>query len=115
MIMVHCPCQRTSCGWKGPLEQSLLHVNTSHECIDSIQRDGNIFSSVGVGFDCKFFAFTKTIGSRGQAKTFKYELELKGPKHQLALGTVTTSIHQDETHAFMRSKCLMLDKGHIPL
>ncbi|XP_033096687.1 E3 ubiquitin-protein ligase SIAH1B, partial [Anneissia japonica] len=59
----------------------------------------------------QFFAIVQLIGSRKQAESFAYRLELNGHRRRLSWEATPRSIHEGVQAAIMNSDCLVFDSS----
>lgn len=57
----------------------------------------------------QFFAIVQLIGSRKEAESFAYRLELNGHRRRLTWEAMPRSIHEGVASAILNSDCLVFD------
>lgn len=133
-----CPCPGTSCDWEGSLEAVMSHLMHAHKSITTLQGEDIIFLATDINLpgavdwvmmqSCfghhfmlvlkkqekceghqQFFATVLLIGTRKQAESFQYRLELHGSCHRLTWEASPCSIHDGVAVAIRSSNCLVFD------
>lgn len=133
-----CPCPGASCKWQGSLDQVMPHLTQAHKSITTLQGEDIVFLATDINlpgavdwvmmqscfghhfmlvlekqdkFDGiqQFYAIVQLIGSRKQAESFAYRLELNGNRRRLAWEATPRSIHEGVQSAIHNSDCLVFD------
>ncbi|KAJ8280529.1 hypothetical protein GJAV_G00055930 [Gymnothorax javanicus] len=133
-----CPCPGASCKWQGSLEAVMPHLMHQHKSITTLQGEDIVFLATDIalpgavdwvmmqscfGFHFmlvlekqekyeghqQFFAVVLLIGTRKQATSFAYRLELNGHRRRLTWEATPRSIHEGVATAIMNSDCLVFD------
>uniref|UniRef100_A0A0K2UNP8 E3 ubiquitin-protein ligase n=1 Tax=Lepeophtheirus salmonis TaxID=72036 RepID=A0A0K2UNP8_LEPSM len=133
-----CPCPGASCKWQGSLEQVMSHLMQIHKSITTLQGEDIVFLATDINlpgavdwvmmqscfghhfmlvlekqekFDGhqQFFAIVQLIGTRKQAESFAYRLELNGHRRRLTWEATPRSIHEGVSLAILNSDCLVFD------
>eukprot|EP00918_Siedleckia_nematoides_P092334 GHVU01202784.1.p1 GENE.GHVU01202784.1~~GHVU01202784.1.p1 ORF type:complete len:305 (+),score=22.57 GHVU01202784.1:66-980(+) len=133
-----CPCPGASCKWQGSLEQVMPHLMHQHKSITTLQGEDIVFLATDINLpgavdwvmmqSCfghhfmlvlekqekydglqQFYAIVQLIGTRKQAESFAYRLELNGHRRRLTWEATPRSIHDGVQSAIMNSDCLVFD------
>ncbi|KAF0295642.1 E3 ubiquitin-protein ligase SIAH1 [Amphibalanus amphitrite] len=133
-----CPCPGASCKWQGSLDQVMNHLTMAHKSITTLQGEDIVFLATDINLpgavdwvmmqSCynhhfmlvlekqekydghqQFFAIVQLIGSRKQAESFAYRLELNGHRRRLTWEATPRSIHEGVSSAILKSDCLVFD------
>ncbi|XP_016072182.1 PREDICTED: E3 ubiquitin-protein ligase SIAH2 [Miniopterus natalensis] len=133
-----CPCPGASCKWQGSLEAVMSHLMHAHKSITTLQGEDIVFLATDINLpgavdwvmmqSCfghhfmlvlekqekyeghqQFFAIVLLIGTRKQAESFAYRLELNGNRRRLTWEATPRSIHDGVATAIMNSDCLVFD------
>ncbi|XP_069053491.1 E3 ubiquitin-protein ligase SIAH2 isoform X3 [Lepisosteus oculatus] len=133
-----CPCPGASCKWQGSLEAVMPHLMHAHKSITTLQGEDIVFLATDINLpgavdwvmmqSCfghhfmlvlekqekyeghqQFFAIVLLIGTRKQAESFAYRLELNGHRRRLTWEATPRSIHDGVAAAIMNSDCLAFD------
>lgn len=133
-----CPCPGASCKWQGALEQVMPHLMSQHKSITTLQGEDIVFLATDINLpgavdwvmmqSCfghhfmlvlekqekmegqhMFYAIVQLIGTRKQAESFAYRLELNGHRRRLTWEATPRSIHDGVQSAIGASDCLVFD------
>lgn len=139
-----CPCPGASCKWQGSLEAVMPHLMKVHKSITTLQGEDIVFLATDInlpgavdwvmmqscfGFHfmlvlekqekCDghqmFYAVVQLIGSRKQADSFMYRLELSTHRRRLCWEATPRSIHEGVAQAITQSDCLAFDTSTAQL
>ncbi|XP_013422072.1 E3 ubiquitin-protein ligase SIAH1 [Lingula anatina] len=133
-----CPCPGASCKWQGSLDQVMPHLMQHHKSITTLQGEDIVFLATDINLpgavdwvmmqSCfgynfmlvlekqekmdghqQFYAIVQLIGTRKQAESFIYKLELNGHRRRLTWEATPRSIHDGVQSAISSSDCLVFD------
>lgn len=133
-----CPCPGASCKWQGSLDSVMPHLMHAHKSITTLQGEDIVFLATDINLpgavdwvmmqSCfghhfmlvlekqekyegvqQFYAIVQLIGTRKQAESFVYRLELNGNRRRLAWEATPRSIHEGIASAILNSDCLVFD------
>ncbi|ESN92606.1 hypothetical protein HELRODRAFT_69385, partial [Helobdella robusta] len=134
----NCPCPGASCKWQGSLEQVMPHLLQQHKSITTLQGEDIVFLATDINLpgavdwvmmqtcfghhfmlvlekqeksegNQLFYTIVQLIGTRKQAESFAYRLELNGQKRRLTWEATPRSIHDGVQSAINSSDCLVFD------
>ncbi|KAG7517108.1 hypothetical protein JOB18_049435 [Solea senegalensis] len=133
-----CPCPGATCKWHGSLEAVMPHLTHAHKSITTLQGEDIVFLATDIDLpgavdwvmmqSCfshhfmlvlekqekyeghqQFFAAVLLIGTRKQADSFAYRLELNGNRRRLTWEATPRSVHDGVAAAIVNSDCLVFD------
>lgn len=133
-----CPCPGASCKWQGALEYVMSHLTEQHKSITTLQGEDIVFLATDIHLpgavdwvmmqSCfghhfmlvlekqeksegnqLFYTIVQLIGTRKQAESFVYRLELSGRKRRLTWEAIPRSIHDGIQSTINSSDCLVFD------
>ncbi|XP_053435092.1 E3 ubiquitin-protein ligase SIAH1-like [Nycticebus coucang] len=134
-----CPCPGVLCEWAGSLDAVMPHLMDQHDSITALEGASAVFLAVNINnvrgtFDwvmmqscfglhfmvvlqkqenhhseARFCAMVQLLGTRQQAETFTYRLELRGDRRRLTWEAAPRSIREGIETAMINSDCLVFD------